>query len=75
MKVVRVAKTWLGAFWCWLRQFSEDTAYERYLEKAAAAQPPQQASRGQDHRRSLLSAADFYRQRLEHKYSHITRCC
>lgn len=53
----------LAAFWCWLREFSEDTAYDRYL------------AAGQDGVPTKLSAADFYRQRLEHKYSRPSRCC
>ena len=54
----------LTTFWCWLRELSEDTAYDRYL-----------AAANRDCAQMKLTAADFYRQRLEHKYSRPSRCC
>lgn len=52
-----------AAFWAWLRDVSEDSAYERYLEA------------GGKRLEAGLSRSEFYRQRLERKYSRPNRCC
>lgn len=51
-------------FWRGLRQWSGDSAYETYLacaERQAAKKP--------------LSAAEFYVEQLNRKYSRPNRCC
>ena len=51
-------------FWRGLRQWSGDSAYETYLacaERQLAKKP--------------LSAAEFYVEQLNRKYSHPNRCC
>jgi uncharacterized short protein YbdD (DUF466 family) len=52
----------LTAFWRWLRAVSGDDAYERYAATLAGDEP-------------CLSPGEFYRQRLERKYSRPCRCC
>ena len=52
------------SFWRGLRQWSGDSAYETYLacaERQRATKP--------------LSAADFYVEQLNRKYSRPNRCC
>ncbi len=55
----------LRSVWHWLRAVSGDDAYERYCER--------QRRLGE----TLLSAREFYRWQLEHKYNSATpsRCC
>ena len=52
------------SFWCGLRQWSGDSAYETYLASA-------QRQRG----RQPLSAKEFYVEQLNRKYSRPNRCC
>jgi uncharacterized short protein YbdD (DUF466 family) len=54
----------LRNFWRGLRQWSGDSAYETYL----ACAKRQQASKP-------LSAAEFYVEQLNRKYSRPNRCC
>jgi len=73
------------SFWRWLRTVLDDDAYEQYV-----ARGPRPATRcpsviplvpsgveGSEVEGSafLLSPAEFYRLRLERKYSRPTRCC
>ena len=54
----------LRNFWCGLRQWSGDSAYETYLacaERKRAKKP--------------LSATEFYVEQLNRKYSRPNRCC
>jgi uncharacterized short protein YbdD (DUF466 family) len=51
-------------FWRGLRQWSGDSAYETYLT-CAGRQPSQKP----------LSAAEFYVEQLNRKYSRPNRCC
>ena len=54
----------LRKFWRGLRQWSGDSAYETYLvcaERQRAKKP--------------LSAAEFYVEQLNRKYSRPNRCC
>jgi uncharacterized short protein YbdD (DUF466 family) len=55
----------LRGFWNWIREVSGDNAYELYLERP----------RERDAWNSLLSPAEFYRRRVELKYSRPSRCC
>lgn len=54
----------LQAFWRGLRQWSGDSAYETYLARAER-QPAKKP----------LSAAEFYVEQLNRKYSRPNRCC
>jgi len=47
--------------WAWLRAVSGDDAYEAHVSRVGSADPP---TRG-----------EFYRERLERKYSRLSRCC
>lgn len=54
----------LADVWSWLRQVSEDDAYERY-----------RAVGGRNCCPPKLTAPEFYLRRLEQKYSRPSRCC
>ncbi|HTB93265.1 MAG TPA: CstA-like transporter-associated (seleno)protein [Candidatus Sulfotelmatobacter sp.] len=54
----------LRNFWCGLRQWSGDSAYETYLVCAERKRAPKP-----------LSAAEFYVEQLNKKYSRPNRCC
>jgi uncharacterized short protein YbdD (DUF466 family) len=54
----------LRVFWCALRQWSGDSAYETYLA-CAERQPAKKP----------LSPAEFYVEQLNRKYSRPNRCC
>ena len=54
------AKLWLG-----IREWCGDSAYERYV----------QAQRTNPEKSSLLSPAQFYVERVNHRYSRPNRCC
>jgi uncharacterized short protein YbdD (DUF466 family) len=53
-----------AAFWRGLREWCGDASYETYLRSASrrASEPP-------------LSAAQFYVEQLNRKYSRPNRCC
>jgi len=51
-----------SALWRWLREVSGDDAYERYEATHSDAV-------------SRLSPREFYRQRMERKFSGPCRCC
>lgn len=81
-RVSRLARRSLGvgaAFWAWLRDVTEDSAYERYLVREASARATLSEPEGRvEGSASLLSPAEFYRQRLDDKYSGRSgpaRCC
>jgi len=54
----------LQSFWRGLRQWCGDSAYETYLTCARRQQ-----------RQRPLSAAEFYVEQLNRKYSRPNRCC
>lgn len=57
----------LAAFWAGLREVTEDSAYERYLAHHRSC-----------HQGEPLTRAEFYRRRIEHKFSGKSgpnRCC
>jgi uncharacterized short protein YbdD (DUF466 family) len=60
MSALASSARWL---WTWLRAVSGDSAYDTYArrQRALANQP--------------LSRRAFYLERLERRYSTITRCC
>ncbi|MGH8559681.1 MAG: CstA-like transporter-associated (seleno)protein [Methylococcales bacterium] len=61
----------LKVFWHGLRRLSGDDAYERYLEHQVRCH-----ATGANHPHSeALSRAEFFRQRLEHKWDGVKRCC
>lgn len=53
-------KVWLG-----IREWCGDSAYERYV----------QAQRTKPEKSCLLTPAEFYVERLNHRYSRPNRCC
>ena len=57
-------RTVLSAFWHCLREVTEDSAYDSYV-KSVRNQGIQ----------TILPCDEFYRQRLEDKYSRCCRCC
>jgi uncharacterized short protein YbdD (DUF466 family) len=63
--LVRWAKLTLRSAWRSLREWSGDSAYERYLRVTAAKRGAPRP----------LSPAEFYVEQLERRYSRPTRCC
>ena len=55
----------LRRFWRGLREWSGDSAYERYLRSKKTE------CRGQ----RILTAAEFYVEQLDRRYSRPNRCC
>jgi uncharacterized short protein YbdD (DUF466 family) len=55
----------LGKLWHALREWCGDAAYEQYLHCAARRQESE----------PLLSAAEFYVEQMNRKYSRPNRCC
>jgi uncharacterized short protein YbdD (DUF466 family) len=64
-RAVNFAKRSLRRFWRGLREWCGDAAYERYLG----------AKGRQDAGRPTLSAAEFYVERINRRYSQPNRCC
>jgi uncharacterized short protein YbdD (DUF466 family) len=58
------AKRWATTLWTGLREWCGDAAYENYKQCAA------RKSQGR-----VLSAAEFYVEQLDRKYSRPNRCC
>ena len=56
--------------WWWLRQVTGDAAYENYLRSRSRAVDAAGEGCG-----GLLSAEEFYVEKLRHKYMGISRCC
>ena len=74
--VFRFSSFVFSALWRWLREVSGDDAYERYLTRAVSARVTLSEPDGRaEGSASLLSPAEFYRERLERKYSRPCRCC
>ncbi|HKZ52782.1 MAG TPA: CstA-like transporter-associated (seleno)protein [Candidatus Acidoferrales bacterium] len=61
----RVSLFVFSRVWHWIRDVSGDNAYELYLQR----------QREEDAGDGLLSAEEFYRRRVERKYSRPSRCC
>jgi uncharacterized short protein YbdD (DUF466 family) len=59
------ASRWLRRFWRGLREWCGDSAYERYL-RFVAERPAE---------RRQLTAAQFYVEQLNRRYSCPNRCC
>lgn len=55
----------LRAIWALLRRATGDDAYERYLEHARGVHPD----------RRPLSRSEFERERQEHRWNRMARCC
>ena len=51
--------------WRWLREWSGDSSYERYLDVISKHSPEPRP----------LSPAEFYVEHLNRKYSRPNRCC
>lgn len=58
------ATRWSTTFWRGLREWCGDSAYENYKQCAA------RKAQGR-----VLSAAEFYVEQLNRKYSRPNRCC
>ena len=56
--------------WWWVRQVTGDAAYENYLRSRSRAVHAAGEGCG-----GLLSAEEFYLEKLRHKYMGISRCC
>jgi uncharacterized short protein YbdD (DUF466 family) len=56
------------AAWCFLRETSGDAAYENYLTVARRQRAHSPASR-------VLSAEEFYLDKLRRRYTGVSRCC
>lgn len=54
----------LGSLWRGLRQWSGDSAYETYLNRA-----------NREPMSKPMSAAEFYVEQLNRKYTRPNRCC
>jgi len=61
---LQIVKRGARLLWRGLREWSGDAAYDRYLECA---------SRGEAN--ETLTAAEFYVEQLNRKYSRPNRCC
>lgn len=59
----RVGKA-IAGLWSWLREVTEDAAYDRFL-----------VTTKQDDAGANLTREQFYVARLEQKYSRPCRCC
>ena len=61
-------------FWWWLRQVSGDAAYENYLHHAARA--ARERTSGPTHPPGhVVTAEQFYLDRLNRKFARVSRCC
>jgi len=64
-KARKITRRFLRRFWRGLREWCGDAAYERYLRSRGtreSARPP-------------LTAAEFYVEQLNRRYSRPNRCC
>jgi uncharacterized short protein YbdD (DUF466 family) len=61
---LQIVKQGAGVLWRGLREWSGDAAYDRYLACAE-----------RDSRKDTLTAAEFYVEQLNRKYSRPNRCC
>jgi len=55
----------LKAMWAWLRRWTGDDAYERYVAHVRAAHPD----------RTPPDRGEFFRERESEKWSGVKRCC
>jgi uncharacterized short protein YbdD (DUF466 family) len=63
-RALQIVKQGAGLLWRGLREWSGDAAYDRYLECAKRCKPNE-----------TLTAAEFYVEQLNRKYSRPNRCC
>jgi uncharacterized short protein YbdD (DUF466 family) len=61
----KITRRFLRRFWRGLREWCGDAAYERYLRS--------RGTRGSA--RAPLTAAEFYVEQLDRRYSRPNRCC
>jgi uncharacterized short protein YbdD (DUF466 family) len=68
---------WLAPFyqfWWWLRQVTGDAAYENYLRHVSCR--PGNATSPEGHPCERVETAEqFYLERLNRKFSRMSRCC
>ena len=60
--------------WWWWRQVSGDAAYENYVRRAMRGSP-EHAAYGPCNAEKIVSAEQFYLDRLRREHSRINRCC
>lgn len=63
----------IAKFWWWLRQVSGDAAYENYLRHVARESG--QGTSGAGHSSGVVTAKQFYIDRLQRKFARVSRCC
>ena len=62
------------SYWWWQRQVSGDAAYENYVRRATRGSF-EHAGCGHFHGEKILTAKQFYLERLRREYSRVNRCC
>ncbi len=76
----RVARIWekliciSRSYWWWQRQVSGDAAYENYVRRATRGSF-EHAGCGHFHEEKIISAKQFYLERLRREHSRVNRCC
>ena len=70
----RAPLSMFGKFWWWLRQVTGDAAYENYLHHAARAS--REKTNCPNHPPgNIVTAEQFYLDRLNRKFARVSRCC
>jgi hypothetical protein len=64
----------LRSGWWWWRQVSGDAAYENYVRRAMRGSS-ERAVRGHCDAEKIVSAEQFYLDRLRREHTRINRCC
>ena len=62
------------SYWWWQRQVSGDAAYENYIRRATRGSF-EHAGCGHFHGEKIVSAKQFYVERLRREHSRVNRCC
>ena len=61
-------------YWWWQRQVSGDAAYENYVLRATC-ETSGQTGCGHSDAEKIMSAEQFYLDRLRREHSRVNRCC
>ena len=64
----------LRSCWWWWRQVSGDAAYENYVRRAMRG-PAKHAAGESCNAKKIVSAEQFYLDRLRREHARINRCC
>jgi hypothetical protein len=73
---MRARGLWLALasrFWWWLRQVTGDAAYENYLRHVSRPCANSCCTKGS--LEDIITAEQFYLDRLHRKYARVSRCC